>query len=60
MMEPGFIYFTKLKLGNDEKFKIEFSNDDEITEILFKKSKDYVIISMDCFIDLSNDIKKSS
>ena len=39
MMEPVFIYFTKLKLDNDKKFKIEFSNDDEITEILFKKIK---------------------
>ena len=36
---------------------LEFSNDDEITEVLFKQSKDYFITRMDCFIELSNDVK---
>ena len=59
-MELVFIYFCKLKFDSDKKFKIEFSNDDEITEILFKISKDYFIISVDCFIELSNGITKLS
>ena len=39
---------------------LEFSNDPEITEVLFKQSKDYFVISMDCFIELSNDVKSST
>ena len=58
-MEPVFVYFNKLKSYSDKKFKIKFSNDDEITKVLCKKCKDY-FISMDCFIELSNNITKSS
>ena len=58
-MEPVFVYFNNLKSYSDKKFKIEFSNDDEITEVLRKKCKDY-FISMDSFIELSNNITKSS
>ena len=39
---------------------LEFSNDDEITEVLLKQSKDYFITRMDCFIELSNDVKNST
>ena len=39
---------------------LEFSNDDEITEVLFKQSKDYFITTMDCIIELSNDVKNST
>ena len=59
-MEPVFIYFNELKFDSDKKFKTEFSNEDKITEVLFKKSKGYFKISMDCFIELSNDITKLS
>ena len=58
--EPIFIYFNKLKFDKDKKFTLEFSNDDGITEVLSKQSKDYFIISMDCFIELSNDVKSST
>ena len=43
-----------------KKFKTEFTNEDKITEVLFKKSKGYFKINMDCFIELSNDITKLS
>ena len=59
-MELIFIYFNKLKFERDKKFTLEFSKDDKITEVLFKQSKDYFIISMDCFIKLSNDVKSST
>ena len=41
-------------------FILEFSNDDEITEVLFRQSKDYFITSMYCFIELLSDIKSST
>ena len=59
-MEPLFIYFNKLKFDKDEKFVLDFSSDDEIRKILFRQSKYYFIISMDCFIELSNDVKSST
>ena len=59
-MEPLFIYFNKLKFDKDEKFVLDFSSDDEIRKILFRQSKYYFIISMDCFIELSNDAKSST
>ena len=39
---------------------LEFSKDDEITEVLFKQFKDYFIISMNSFTELSNDAKSST
>ena len=41
-------------------FILEFSNDDEITEVLFRQSKDYFITNMYCFIELLSDIKSST
>ena len=58
--EPIFISFDKLKFDKEKKFTLEFSNGDEITEVLFKQFKDYFIINMDYFIELSNDIKSST
>ena len=58
-IEPVFIYNNKLKFDKDKKFTLQFSNDDEITEVLLKQFKDY-FISMDCFIELSNDVKRST
>ena len=58
-IEPIFIYNNKLKFDKYKKFTLQFSNDDEITEVLFKQFKDY-FISMDCFIELSNDVKRST
>ena len=59
-IEPIFIYFDKLQFDKDKKFMLEFSKDDEITEVLFKQFKDYFIISMNSFIELSNDTKSST
>ena len=59
-IESIFIYFDKLQFDKDKKFMLEFSNDDEITEVLFKQFKEYFIISMNSFIELSNDAKSST
>ena len=56
-MEPIFIYFNKLKFDKDKKFTLSFSDDDKIKSVIFKKCNDYFIVSMDCYIKLSNDIK---
>ena len=59
-IESIFIYFDKLQFDKDKKFMLEFSNDDEITEVLFKHFKEYFIIIMNSFIELSNDAKSST
>ena len=59
-MDPIFLYFDKLTFDKDKNFTLEFSNDDNITEVLLKQSKDYSVINIDCFIELSSDIKSST
>ena len=54
-----FIYFNKLKFDKDKNFTLSFSDDDAIRnkKCFIKKNKDYFIISMDGYIELSNDVK---
>ena len=51
-MEPVFVYSNKLKFDKNKRLTISFRDDDKIKSVLFKKKKDYFIISMDCYIEL--------
>ena len=55
-MEPIFIYYVNLKFEENKKFTIEFSNEDRLQGIMFRKAKDYYLTSMSCFIQLTNDL----
>ena len=55
-MEPIFIYYVNLKFEENKKFTIEFSNEDRLQGIMFRKAKDYYLTSMSCFIQLMNDL----
>ena len=47
-MKPGFIYFKEIALGDDNKFTLDFSNQEFVQEIDFLSNNDYYITSLDC------------
>ena len=57
-MEPTFIYYNKLTFDDEKKFLIDFSDEDSLEGVVFKKNKDYYITSMTCYVDLTVDIMK--
>ena len=57
-MEPTFIYYNKLTFDDEKKFLIDFSDEDSLEGVVFKKNKDYYITSMTCHVDLTVDIMK--
>ena len=58
MMEPTFIYYNNLIFDDKKKFSIDFSNEDLLKGVVFKKNKDYYVTSMACYVDLTVDITK--
>ena len=54
-MDPIFIYYNNLQFQDNKSFSIDFSDEDRLQEVLFKKSKDYYLTSMLCFIEITND-----
>ena len=57
-MELIFIYYNNLKFKDNEVFTAEFSNEDQLQGIMFRKARDYYLTSMSCYIQLTNDISK--
>ena len=57
-MEPIFIYSNDLQFQDNKSFTIEFSNNDRLQGVLFKKNKDYYLTSMSCFIEITNDLSE--
>ena len=58
MMEPTFIYYNNLIFDDGKKFSIDFSHEDLLKGVVFKKNKDYYVTSMACYVDLTVDITK--
>ena len=58
MMEPTFIYYNNLIFDDGKKFSIDFSHEDLLKDVVFKKNKDYYVTSMACYVDLTVDITK--
>ena len=56
-MEPIFIYFKEIALNENNKFTLEFSQTDQIYKVHFSPRKDYFITSMNCDLNLEQDIK---
>ena len=52
-MEPIFIYCNNLTFDQNKRFILEFSDDDLLEGVLFKKNKDCYITSMSCYVDLT-------
>ena len=57
-MDLIFIYSNNLQFQDNKSFTIDFSNNDRLDGILFKKNKDYYLTSMSCFIEITNDLSE--
>ena len=53
-----FIYYNNLKSKDNEVFTVEFSNEDQLQGIMFRKVRDYYLTSISCYTQLTNDISK--
>ena len=52
-MEPTFIYYNNLTFNEEKKFLIDFSNENSLEDVVYKKNKDYYVTSMTCYVDLT-------
>ena len=57
-MSVDLIYFDKIDLGENNKFTLDFSDEEFIQKIKFDKKIDYYIASLDYNLILNEDIKK--
>ena len=57
-MDLIFIYYNDLKFQDNKIFIIKFSNGNRLDRVLFKKKKDYYLVSMSCFIEITNDLSE--
>ena len=57
-MDPIFIYYNNLQFQDNKSFSIDFSDEDRLEGVLFKKSRDYYLTSMSCFIEITNDLSE--
>ena len=57
-MDSKFIHYNDLKFQDNKIFTIEFSDGDQLVGVLFKKKKDYYLVSMSCYIKITNDLSK--
>ena len=57
-MDPIFIYSNNLQFQDNKSFIIDFSDDDRLDGVLFKKNKDCYLTSMLCFIEITNDLSE--
>ena len=57
-IDPIFIYNNNLIFDENQRFILNFSDGDVFKGANFSKENDYYIMSMSCFIEVSNDITK--
>ena len=57
-MKPVFIYFKEIPFNDNNKFVLDFSDQEIIQKVYFDKSIDYYIASLDCNLILKEGIKK--
>ena len=57
-MNPAFIYFREIPLQDNNKFTLDFSEEEFVQKINFNKKKDYYIASLNCNLILKKYIKK--
>ena len=59
-MNPNFIYFKEIALDDNNKFVLDFSDEEFIQKINFNKNFNYYIASLDCNLILKEHIKKDN
>ena len=57
-MKPVFIYFKEIPFNDNNKFVLDFSDQEIIQKVYFDKNIDYYIASLDCNLILKEGIKK--
>ena len=57
-MDPIFVYNNNLIFDKNQRFILNFSDEDVFKGVNFSKENDYYIMRMSCFIEVSNDITK--
>ena len=57
-MDPIFIYYNDLKFQGNKIFTIDFSNGDRLHRVFFFFLKDYYLVSMSCFTEMTNDLSE--
>ena len=57
-MEPIIVYYNNLTFNDKKRFSTDFSNEDLLEGIVFKKNENYYIMSMTCYVDFTIDITK--
>ena len=57
-MNPAFIYFREIPLKDNNKFTLDFSDEEFVQKINFNKKTHYYIASLDCYLILKEEIKK--
>ena len=55
-MRPCFIYFTEI--NDNDKFTLDFSNEEFIQEVNFSTKNDYFITSLNCNLIVKENIDK--
>ena len=53
------MYFKEIVLDKNNKFTVDFSQTDQIYKVHFSPKTDYFITSMNCNLDIQEDIKNS-
>ena len=47
-MNPDFTYFKEIPFGENNKFTLDFSNEEFVQQLSFLKNPDYYISSLNC------------
>ena len=55
-MKPCFIYFKEIAISDDNKFTLDFSDQEIVQEIDFLSNNDYYITSLDCNLKVKKHI----
>ena len=57
-MKPSFIYFKEIQFNDNNKFVLDFSDEEFVQKVYFDKNINYYIASLDCNLILKEEIKK--
>ena len=57
-MKPSFIYFKEIPFNDNNKFVLDFSDEEFVQKVYFDKNISYYIASLDCNLILREEIKK--
>ena len=59
-MKPVYIYFNALKIDEENRFELDFSQNSEIrNSVLFSGKNDNYITSMKCYNKINPDVAQS-